>query len=114
MKYERPYTENEKANANKIYFLLKKNGVVTKRQMLNHLGWGDDKDRQLRYLISMIAQKVPIIATSDQKGYKMAQTREDIKEVKHQWAELSSRVEEIEKRITPLINFMDRYQENIL
>ena len=54
---------------------MKNNDIVTKEQMLEHLGWDSKKDRQLRDLLSMIGKKVPLMATSDSKGYKIAKTK---------------------------------------
>lgn len=47
-------TENQKYYGNKLYTLLMKNDVVTKEEMLAYLGWGINKDRQLRDLLSLI------------------------------------------------------------
>lgn len=101
-------TDNQKRYGNQLYKFLLKNDIVTKEQMLAELNWDSSKDRQLRDLISCIAKKVPIIATSDQKGYYLAKTEADLDAVEHQWAELSSRIEELEKRIAPLIAFRDK------
>jgi hypothetical protein len=56
-----------------------KNDVVTKEQMLEHLGWDKSKDRQLRDLLSMLARKKPLVSTSDQKGYKIPKTEKTLK-----------------------------------
>lgn len=109
MSFEKPMTENQKINGNKLYKFMKNNDVVTKEQMLDCLGWDKTKDRQLRDLISCIAKRVPVISTSDSKGYKIAQTKQDLKDVVHQWKELDSRIEELQKRREPLIKF---YEEN--
>jgi hypothetical protein len=109
MSFEKPMTENQKINGNKLYKFMKNNDIVTKEQMLDCLGWDKTKDRQLRDLISCIAKRVPVISTSDSKGYKIAQTKQDLKDVVHQWKELDSRIEELQKRREPLIKF---YEEN--
>ena len=109
MSFEKPMTENQKMNGNKLYKCMKNNDVVTKEQMLDCLGWDKSKDRQLRDLISCIAKRVPVISTSDSRGYKIAQTKQDLKDVVHQWKELDSRIEELQKRREPLIKF---YEEN--
>ena len=67
MSFEKPMTENQKINGNKLYKFMKNNDVVTKEQMLDCLGWDKSKDRQLRDLISCIAKRVPVISTSDSK-----------------------------------------------
>ena len=106
---EKPMTENQKINGNKLYKFMKNNDIVTKEQMLSCLGWDKTKDRQLRDLISCIAKKVPVISTSDSRGYKIAKTKQDLKDVVHQWKELDCRIQELEKRKQPLIKF---YEEN--
>jgi flagellar biosynthesis/type III secretory pathway chaperone len=96
-----------------LYLFLKQNDVVTKEQMLEHLGWDSKKDRQLRDLLSLIGKKRPLISTSDSKGYKIAKTQKDIEEVEHTLAEMSSRVEEIQKRMQPLYSFRDLHKFGI-
>ena len=108
MAFEKPMSENQKENGNKLYRFMKHNDFVTKEQMLAHLGWDKTRDRQLRDLISMIAKKVPVISTSDSKGYKIAQDKADLELVEHAWAELSSRIEELNKRIMPLMEFREK------
>ena len=110
MKCEKPMTENQKYYGNKLYKFMMLNDIVTKEQMLEHLGWDKNKDRQLRELLSNIAKKMPVISTSDNKGYKIAKTKADLEEVEHTWAELSSRIEELQKRIRPLIDFRERFE----
>lgn len=108
--FEKPMTENQKINGNKLYRFMMANGVVTKDQMFAVLGWDKSKDRQLRELISLIAKKVPVVATSDQRGYFIAKTKDDVEAVEHQWAEISSRIEELQKRIKPLEEFRAKYK----
>lgn len=110
MEIKKPMTENEKKNGNLLYKYLMQNDVVSKEQMLAVLGWDSKKDRQLRDLLSMIGKKVPLIATSDQKGYKIAKTKADLEEVEHQWKELDSRIENLKERVTPLIKFYEQYK----
>ena len=113
VKYEKPMTENEKLNGNKLYKFLMAHDIVTKEEMFEFLGWDKKKDRQLRNLLSLIGQKRPLISTSDQKGYKIAKTKEDLEEVEHTLAEISSRVEELQKRMQPLYAFRDKVKYNI-
>lgn len=108
MAFEKPMSENQKENGNKLYRFMKNNDFVTKKQMLEHLGWDESKDRQLRDLISAIAKKVPVISTSDNRGYKIAKSEKDLPLVEHCWAELSSRIEELNKRIVPLLQFREK------
>lgn len=53
---------------------------------------------------------MPLIATSDQKGYKIAKSKRDLEEVEHQWKELDSRIENLKERVTPLIKFYEQYK----
>ena len=108
MAFEKPMSENQKENGNKLYRFMKYNDFVTKEQMLAYLGWDKSKDRQLRDLISLIAKKVPVISTSDSKGYKIAKSSADLEEVEHQLKEFDSRIQEIEKRKEPLWKFRDK------
>lgn len=107
--YEKPMTPKQKENGNKLYKFMMIRDTVTKEQMLEYLGWDKTKDRQLRDLISFIAKKVPVISTSDTKGYKIAKTREDLEQVIHQWKENDSRIDEIKARNEPLIKFYEKY-----
>lgn len=110
MEIKKPMTENEKKNGNLLYKYLMKNDVVSKEQMLNVLGWDSKKDRQLRDLLSMIGKKKPLIATSDQRGYKIAKTKDDLEEVRHQYNELMSRIENLRERVIPLSEFYKQIQ----
>jgi hypothetical protein len=103
-------TPKQKENGNKLYKFMMTHGVLTKEQMLEYLGWDKNKDRQLRDLISCIAKKVPVISTSDSKGYYIAKTEEDVEKVIHQWKEWDSRIEEAEARKIPLIKFYEKYR----
>lgn len=107
---EKPITPNQKENGNKLYRYLYHKDVVTKEQMLEFLGWDKSKDRQLRDLISIVAKRVPIISTSDKRGYKLAKSEKDFDEVCHQWKELDKRQQELEARKKPLIEFYDKYR----
>ena len=113
MKIEKPMTENQKYYGNMLYNFLMANDTVTKEQMLEHLGWDKSMDRQLRDLLSLIGQKVPLISVSSDKGYKIAKNKNDLALVEHSWAELSSRVEVLNNRIAPLIKFRDKHKFNI-
>ncbi len=112
MKIEKPMTENQKLYGNKLYKFLMQNDVVTKEEMFEHLGWDKKKDRQLRELLSLIGQKVPLISLSSDMGYKIAKTKDDLELVEHSWAELSSRTEVLTSRMQPLIKFRDKYKFN--
>ena len=58
--------------------------------------------------MSVLATKKPIISTSDSKGYRMAVKRSDLEDVEHQWRELDSRIKQLQKRVTPLIDFYEK------
>lgn len=106
MNPKKPLTDNIKQKANLLYVYLKDIGrYATKEEIGNYLGIKNE--RSVRDVIALLATKKPIISHSGGKGYKLAQTKDDIEEVEHTWAELSSRMEEIEKRIKPLIKFRD-------
>lgn len=107
--YGKPITDNMKDKANKLYFFLKEQGrYVTKEEIGVFLGIKNE--RSVRDVISLLATRKPIISNSGGKGYKLAQSKEDLEEVEHTWAELSSRMEELEKRIKPLINFREKFK----
>ena len=109
MKCEKPMTENQRQNANELYRFLMVSDVVTKEELCAELGWTQIKDRQLRELLSMIAKKKPLIATSNQRGYKIAKTKDDLEEVIHEWKELDSRIKKLEERKKPLIEFYEKW-----
>ena len=107
MKCEKPITENIKQKANALFdYLMAQNDYVTKEQIGEYLGIKNE--RSVRDVISLLATKKPIISHRGNKGYKLAKTPSDLQEVERWWAELSSRMEELEKRIIPLIKFRDK------
>lgn len=107
MNCKKPLTDNIKEKANALYIYLKQQkDYVTKEQI--GIALGIKNERSVRDIISLLATKKPIISNSSNKGYKLATTKEDLQEVEQTWAELSSRVEELEKRIKPLIDFRDK------
>lgn len=107
---EKPMTENQKFYGNKLYKFMMTHDILTKEQMLEYLGWDKNKDRQLRDLISAIAKKVPVISTSDSRGYKIAKTKADLEQVEHQWKEFDKRISELELRKQPLIKFYEKFK----
>ena len=108
MKPSKPITENIKEKANALYLYLKsKSDYITKEQIGEYLGLSNE--RSVRDVISLLATKKPIISHSGVKGYKLAQSEEDMEEVERTWAELSSRMEELEKRTAPLIAFREKH-----
>ena len=112
MKPEKPITEQMKERVNTLYFYMKSiyPTPITKEKVCEVCGV--KSERQARDILSVLAQRRPLISTSDAKGYRLALTEKDLEEVEHTWAELSSRVEELNKRIEPLIKFRDKMKYN--
>lgn len=107
MDCKKPLTDNAKEKANALYFYLKgQKDYVSKEQI--GLALGIKNERSVRDVIALLATKKPIISNSGNKGYKLAQNKEDLEDATRTWAELSSRMEELEKRIKPLIAFRDK------
>lgn len=108
MKCEQPeFTQEMKNKLNSMYKLLKQR-FYTKKELMEIYGTGE---RQIRMMISHISHKTPVISISgDNAGYKVATTREDLQLVEASWAELSSRIEELTKRIMPLMQFRDKFK----
>lgn len=103
-------TRNEEM-ANRLYIkMMNVDRPLTKVEIGAYLGISasGSNERTIRKIISLLAQKRPIIATSDNKGYRLAKTVEDVADVMHQWKELDSRIEEIEKRKKPLVEFYSK------
>jgi hypothetical protein len=106
MAYEKPkMCEEVRRRLNELVPLLKQKRL-TKPQIMEMYNCNE---RTAREMISIIAKKFPVVATSDKEGYKIATTAADKKEVEHTWAELSSRNEEIKARIEPLISFREKF-----
>lgn len=106
MKCEKPqYTEEMRAKLNKMYKLLRER-FYSKQELMDIFELGE---RQIRMIITEISHRFPVISTSGTNaGYKIAKTEKDLALVENAWAELSSRCEELEKRIAPLIAFRER------
>lgn len=110
--YKKPeISDNSKVLVNRIYkFLLQQNVAVKKEKLCELLGWeyNTSNDRRIRDLISILAELKPIVATSNQRGYYLAKSKEDLEKVEHQWKEFDSRIEKLEKRREPLIKFYEK------
>lgn len=117
MKIGRPQlSDKERKLGNSLYkYLMTKETSITKQEMCNFLGWeyNSSSDRKLRSLLSNIGKVVPLISTSDQKGYFIAKTGKDLTAVEHQKSEISSRIDELEKRKQPLINFLNKFKDPV-
>lgn len=111
MKCEKPqYTEEMRAKLNKMYKLLRER-FYSKEELMDIFGLGE---RQIRMIITEISHRYPVISTSGTNaGYKIAKTEQDLALVEHSWAELSSRCEELEKRMQPLIAFREKFKKGV-
>ncbi len=107
MKPTKPITNNMKEKANELYAYMKKAypRYCTKDELAQVIGCTNE--RTVRDVIAALSTVRPIIANSTTNGYKLALTPSDVEDVRHTWAELSSRNQEIEKRMKPLIKFIE-------
>lgn len=111
-KCEKPFTANIREKANKLFFYLREqDDFVTKQQISDYLGIKDE--RSTREIISALATRKPILSRSSGCGYKLCQTEADLEEAEHTIAEMSSRIEEIQKRMQPLYAWRDKIKYNI-
>ena len=108
MKCEQPeFTQEMKDKLNSMYRLLKQR-FYTKQELMKIYGTGE---RQIRMMVSHISHKAPVLSVSgDNAGYKVATTKEDLELAEASWAELSSRIEELTKRIMPLMQFREKFK----
>lgn len=110
MKPSKPITQNMKQKVNLLYEYMKgRMDFVTKEEIGDFLGIKNE--RSVRDVIAVLSTKKPIIAVSDNKGYKLARTTKDLDLVKQAWLEIDSRQEELEKRKQPLIDFFEKAQK---
>lgn len=101
------FTDEMKRKLNAMYKMLK-DKYYTKQELMAHFDTGE---RQVRMMLSHLSHKVPLIATSGtNEGYKVATSEADLELVEASWAELSSRIEQLEKRIKPLAEFREKYK----
>lgn len=73
--------------------------------------FGITNERTARELVSMIAKRRPVVATSDNRGYKVAKYLSEADEVEHSLNEIQSRIDELEERKAPLIRFLEKAKE---
>ncbi len=107
MDFKKPITENMRKKAKAAYEYLKANErFVEKSELCSVIGCSNE--RTVRDVIAYIALYYPIISNSAQSGYKLARKRSDVEAVRHTWAELSSRQNELERRMKPLIKFIEK------
>ena len=96
-KCAKPITDNMKDKANRLFKYLKYIGrYATKEEISEYLGV--KSERGVRDIISLLATKKCIISTSSSKGYKLAQSIDDLEDVIHCWKEMDSRIEQLEER----------------
>ena len=74
------------------------------------MGWpyNSSNDRKIRDLLSILKKRCPIIATPDQKGYKLAMSADDVESVIHQWRYIDKFMKELEETKVPLKRFLDK------
>lgn len=106
MKCEKPITDNMKEKVNALWAEMRYGRTLTLEEVCRVCGV--KSERQARDIMSVLATKKPIISTSDSKGYRMAVKRTDLEDVEHQWRELDSRIKQLQKRVTPLIDFYEK------
>ena len=106
MKCEKPITDNMKEKVNALWAEMRDGRTLNLEEVCEVCGVKNE--RQARDIMSVLATKKPIISTSDSKGYRMAVKRSDLEDVEHQWRELDSRIKQLQKRVTPLIDFYEK------
>lgn len=96
-------TDKNREMLNSLVRILRQTSM-TKQEVMSRF---DVPERTARDMISEIAKRVPVIALSDSKGYRIAVTEDDIEDAKHAFFENRKRSGEIEKRNKPLIDFLE-------
>jgi hypothetical protein len=114
---EKPLTDNMKERCKLLKdFFISQDVSVTKKEICEKcFNWeyNISNDRKVRDIIANVAHYYPIISVSDKRGYKIAKTLNDIEQIKHSWAELDSRINELSKRKKPLIDFLQKHNINL-
>lgn len=107
MNNNKPKTDLFKERCDAVTKFFQEQNCITKKDIATLLNWEYPKrERSVRDIISAIAKELPIIATSDATGYKLAKTAEDKERVKHTLHELGNRVTELTLRQSPLESFL--------
>lgn len=96
-------TETTRNRLNKVYSMLKTS--TTKEEIVLNL---DINERVARDLISYIKKKFPVISNSQNKGYRLALSVDDLEDAKQTIAEARSRINDLQEGIKPLEDFVDR------
>lgn len=97
-------TEATRARLNELYLMLRAR-TYTKPEIMAHFGVSE---RTAREMISLVSKRAPVIATSDNSGYRIAKSAADLEAVLHSWKEIDSRQRELEERKKPLIKFYEK------
>ena len=115
MEFKKPTVTKFKERCEQVYEFMCYRDYVTKPEIAKLLQMSYPRcDRQIRDIIATLAQTYPIVSTSDtNKGYKLAREVHDLELCKHSWAELSSRIDELNKRMKPLIKFLQKHKAAI-
>lgn len=98
-------TETTRNRLNTVYLLLKQS--TTKEEIIDTL---DINERVARDLISFVKKKFPVISISSSKGYRLAQSYDDLADAKQTVDEVQSRIKDLNKGIAPLINFISQME----
>lgn len=96
-------TETTRNRLNKVYLMLKH--TTTKEEIVLNL---DINERVARDLISFIKKKFPVISNSQNKGYRLALSVEDLEDAKQTIAEARSRINDLQEGIKPLEDFVEK------
>ena len=104
------YNQTNRNKINALYRELKSR-TMTKADVMDFLGCDE---RGARAFIHEVAIRVPVISTSDKKGYRVADRTKphDVKEAKHAMLENEKRADEILKRNAPLKEFFRQIESN--
>jgi hypothetical protein len=108
--FKKPQVSKFNERCGKVLEFMRQRDYVTKADIAEFLGWTLPKhERQIRDIVANISWYYPVVSTSDtNKGFKLAKDDADAELVKHAWAEIDSRIEELAKRKRPLIKFLDK------
>lgn len=101
--------------AEKILNALRERGRMTKHEMCIALGrlYSPRYDRQVRRYIAEIALEYPVISTSDNTGYELAEPTEEYRGLlEHQKRENLHRAMEILKRNEPIEKALEEIHDD--
>ena len=98
-------TPQMRAKLNSAYKMLKVK--TTKEEIMKYLGVSE---RSARDLISYIKKVFPVISNSASKGYRIAQTEDDLADAEQTVSEIKSRIQDLQEGIKPLEKFMSEME----